>query len=117
MNTALMMSQTEMHTAQPLVPELDCFEVDIPIGKLERYESPGTDQTPSELIQEGGNTLCSEICKLISIWNKEELPQHWKESTIVPIYKRVIKLTVIIIEEYHCYQLHTKSYPIFLSQA
>jgi hypothetical protein len=34
-------------------------------------------------------TLCSEIHKLIcSIWNKEELPQQWKESIIVPIHKK-----------------------------
>jgi hypothetical protein len=32
---------------------------------------------------------CSEIHRLIcSIWNKEELPQQWKESIIVPIYKK-----------------------------
>jgi len=61
--------------------------------------------------------LCSEIHKLIkSVWNKEELPQQWKESIIIPIYKRVIKLTVVIIEDNHCYQLHTEFYPVFFSQ-
>jgi hypothetical protein len=36
-----------------------------------------------------GNTLRSEIHKLINcIWNKEELPKQWKESIIVPIYKK-----------------------------
>jgi hypothetical protein len=31
----------------------------------------------------------SEIHKLVnSIWNKEELPEQWKESIIVPIYKK-----------------------------
>jgi hypothetical protein len=41
------------------------------------------------LIKAGGETLCSEIHKLIfSIWNKEELPQQWKESIIVPIHKK-----------------------------
>jgi hypothetical protein len=41
------------------------------------------------MIQRRGNTLCSEIHKLINcIWNKEELPEQWKESIIVPIYKK-----------------------------
>jgi len=32
-------------------------------------------------------SLGTEIHKLINyIWNKEKLPQEWKESTIVPIY-------------------------------
>jgi hypothetical protein len=41
-----------------------------------------------ELIQVGGNTLGSKIHNLIhSIWNKEELPEQWKESITIPIYK------------------------------
>jgi hypothetical protein len=49
---------------------------------------PGTDQIPAELIQTVGNTLQSEIQKLINpIWNKEELPQQWKESIMLPVYK------------------------------
>jgi hypothetical protein len=56
---------------------------------LKRYKSPGTDQIPAELIQAGGNTLRSEIHKLINcIWNKEELPEQWKEYIILPIYKK-----------------------------
>jgi hypothetical protein len=44
---------------------------------------------PVKLIKAGGETLCSEIHRLIySIRNKEELPQQWKESIIVPIYKK-----------------------------
>jgi hypothetical protein len=54
---------------------------------LKRYKPPGSDQIPAELIQTGGETLRSEIVKLVnSIWNKEELPDQWKESVIVPIY-------------------------------
>jgi hypothetical protein len=61
------------------------------IEKLKRHKSPGIDQIPAELIKAGGRTICSEIHKLInSIWNKEELPEQWKESIIVPIYRRVI---------------------------
>jgi hypothetical protein len=41
------------------------------------------------LIQAGGTTIRSEIHKrIVSIWNKDELPEQWKESIIVPIYKK-----------------------------
>jgi hypothetical protein len=50
------------------------------------------------------------------IWNKEELPDQWKESIFVPIHKKVTKLTVIIIVGYHCYQHHTKFDRISSSQ-
>jgi hypothetical protein len=56
---------------------------------LKSYKSPGTDQIPAKLIKAGVETLSSELHILIcSIWNKEELPQQWKESIIVPIHKR-----------------------------
>jgi hypothetical protein len=49
------------------------------------------------------------IHKLINIiWNKEELPDQRKESIIVPIHKKVLKLPVIIIMGYQSYQFHTK---------
>jgi hypothetical protein len=52
---------------------------------------PGSDQIPAELIQAGGESLHSEIHKLIMlVWNKEELPHQWKESIVVPVHKRVI---------------------------
>jgi hypothetical protein len=51
------------------------------------------------VIQAGGTTLHSEIHILHnSIWNEEELPYLWKESIVVPPYKKVIKLTAVIIE-------------------
>jgi hypothetical protein len=79
----------DIHTAEPLVPEPSLIEAEIAIGKLKSYKSPGTDNIPAELIEAGGETLYSEIHRLICcIWNKEELPQHWKESIIVPIYKK-----------------------------
>jgi hypothetical protein len=59
------------------------------IERLKRHKSPGIDQFPAELIKAGGRIIWSEIHKLIiSIWNKEEFPEEWKESVIVPIYKR-----------------------------
>jgi hypothetical protein len=56
---------------------------------LKKYKLPGSDQILAELIQVGGEILWSEINKLVnSIWNKEELPDQWKESVIVLIYKK-----------------------------
>jgi hypothetical protein len=81
--------QMDIHTAEPLVPEPSVVEVKIAIGKLKWYKSPGTDQIPAEMIKAGGETLYSEIRKLIcSIWNEEELPQQWKETIIIPIHKK-----------------------------
>jgi hypothetical protein len=76
-----------VHTAEPLAPEARSFEVEIAVRKLKRYKLPGFDQISAELIQAKDNTLHSEIHKFTNcICNKEELPQQWKESTIVPIY-------------------------------
>ena len=81
--------QTETHTAEPLVPEPSAFELDLAIEKLKSHKSPGIDHIPAELIKEGGRTIRYQIHKLIvSIWNKEELPEEWKESIIVPIHKK-----------------------------
>jgi hypothetical protein len=64
-----------MHTAEPLVPKSSASEVEAATEKLKRYKSPGDDQIPAEKIQAGGETLHSEVHKLIKlIWNKEEMP-------------------------------------------
>jgi hypothetical protein len=56
---------------------------------LKKYKSPGSDQIPAELIQAGSGTLLFAIHELISsIWNKEELPDQWKESITVPAHKK-----------------------------
>ena len=70
------------------------------------------DQIPEELIKAGGRTICSEIHNHInSILNKEELPEEWKESTIVPIYKKGDKTNCRNKESYHFRQLRKKFYP------
>jgi hypothetical protein len=70
------------------VPEPSTFEVEMAIEKLKEHKSPGIDQIPAELRQ-GIRTIRYEIDKLMnSIWNKEELPEEWKESIIVLVYKK-----------------------------
>jgi hypothetical protein len=67
--------QTEMHTAEPFLPEPSASEVEHATGKRKRDKSPGGDQSPAELIQAGVEILHLQIHKLIKlISNKEELP-------------------------------------------
>jgi hypothetical protein len=80
--------QMDIHMAQPSLPEPSLVKMEIAIGKLKSYKSPGNDQILDELVKARGETLCFEIYKFTcSIWNKEELPQQWKEFIIVPIHK------------------------------
>jgi hypothetical protein len=81
--------KAEIHTAEPLVPEPRAMEVELAIQKLECHKSPSIDQIPADLIKAGGRTIRCAIHKsIIAIWNKEVLPQEWKESVIVPIHKK-----------------------------
>jgi hypothetical protein len=57
--------QMDIHMAEPLIPEPSLVEVEIAIGKLKSYKSLGTDQILAKLIKAGGETLCSEIHRLI----------------------------------------------------
>ena len=84
--------QAEIQTAESLVPEPSASEVQLAIEKLKSHKSPGIGQIPTELFKAGDKKIRCEIHKLmISIWNKEELPEEWKESITVPIHKKVDK--------------------------
>jgi hypothetical protein len=69
--------QTEVRTAEPLVPESIDSEVEMAFENLKRYTSPGIDQIQVEMNKTGGRTIRSEIHKItISVWNEEELPEE-----------------------------------------
>jgi hypothetical protein len=63
----MMLGRWKYITAEPLVPELSPLEVKIAVDKLEGYKSPGGDQIPAELSHAEGETLLSEIRKLIIV--------------------------------------------------
>jgi hypothetical protein len=58
-----------------------------------------------KLLYVGAGTIFGAIHKLIiSIWNKKELPEDWRESIIVPIYKKGDKTDC---NNYRCISLLT----------
>jgi hypothetical protein len=105
--------QIEIHTAESLVPDPSPFKFEIASSKLKKYRSPGSDIIPAGLIQAGGETLLSAIHKLInSVGIRKNCLISGMSLSLYQFTKRVIKLTVIIIVGYRCYQLHTKLYRI-----
>jgi hypothetical protein len=70
------------------VPEPSAFEFEFHIEKLKNHKSPGIDQIPEELIQAGVEKFNVRYIYIYSVWNKEELPEEWKESIIVHIYNK-----------------------------
>jgi len=71
------------------VSERIAFDLELAIERLKIHKSPVTDDIPAELIKAGGRTIRGEIHKIIiSVWNKEDVPFEFKESIIVPIYKK-----------------------------
>jgi hypothetical protein len=53
------------YTAEALVPAIRGFEVELAIAELKSYISSGCVKFPTELTQAGGETLRSEIHKII----------------------------------------------------
>jgi hypothetical protein len=106
--------QTEVHTTELIVPDSSPFEAEISVAKLKRYRSQGSDKILAELFQAGIETLCSESHKVInSIWNKEELPDQWKEcSIILQIHKKSDKTGG---SKYHGLSLMSRSYNILFN--
>jgi hypothetical protein len=75
---------------------------------------PGIDQISEELINAGSRKIRPDIHKLInSIWNKEELPDEWKELILIPIYKKGDETNCINYRGILLCQLCTKFYPKF----
>jgi hypothetical protein len=103
--------QIEDHTTELLVPDPSPFEVEIAIAKFKRYKLPGNDQIPAEMIQAGGETLQSEIHKLIILFGiRKNCLISGKSLLLYQFKRRVIKPTLVISMGYHCYQFNTKFY-------
>ena len=104
--------QRQIHTAEPLLPELSASDVELAIEKLKIHKSPGIVQIPAELIKAGGGTICYEIHKhLISIWNRRNCLRSGRSQSLYLSVRGAIIQIVLIIGSYHFSHLCTKFYP------
>jgi hypothetical protein len=64
--------KTEMHTAEPLIHEYSFYEIETAAELLVSYKFTGIDHIPGEMVQARGNTLRSDLHRLINfLCNKE----------------------------------------------
>jgi hypothetical protein len=94
--------QIKIHTAEPLVPDPSSFEVEIVTAKLERYKSPCSDQFwHNRFKQKVKHYGLISISSLILFGIRSLI--SGRSLLLYKFTRRAIKLTVVIIVEYHCY--------------
>ncbi|KAH1019600.1 hypothetical protein HUJ04_009392 [Dendroctonus ponderosae] len=58
-------------------------------SKIKNRKAPGSDDIPNELLKEGGPLLMAELTKLFNkILTTRTIPNEWKKSIIIPIFKK-----------------------------
>jgi hypothetical protein len=106
--------QTEVHTAEPLVPEPSAFVLEMATEKLKRHKSPSIDQIPAGLIKAGvGYFGLRSINVLVLFGKRRNCLRNGRSRSLCLFIRRVIKQIVVIIEAYHFCQLRTKFHPTF----
>ena len=64
-------------------------EVSKAIKQMSTGKAPGSDAIPAEVYKSGGPTMTNQLTRQFqSMWDKEQLPQEFRDATIVHIYKR-----------------------------
>ena len=57
--------QTEIHTAEPPVPEPSAFEVETAIENIKRYISPSIYQIPADFIKGAGQVVLRSVSMVL----------------------------------------------------
>jgi hypothetical protein len=88
----------DIHAAEPSVPELSLVEVEIAIGKLKSYKSPGIDNILAELIKAGVKYYILSYTDLFVVFGiRRNCHSSGKNLLLYQFTKRAISLIVIII--------------------
>ena len=58
------------------------------LQKLKKKKSPGPDGVTNEMLTHLGKAALDKLLDIFNLsWNKEDVPQQWKEATMIPILK------------------------------
>ena len=90
--------QTEIHTAEPLVPEPNAFESELAIEKLKSHKSLGNNQIPAELRQGVKKLAMRSINLLILFGIRRNCPRSGNSRSLYLLIRRAIKRTVVILQ-------------------
>lgn len=81
--------KTPKVTSECMDSRLTLHEVQAALRQLKTKKSPGPDGITNEMLTHLGNTA---MCKLLDIynysWKQGQLPQIWREATMIPILKK-----------------------------
>jgi hypothetical protein len=73
----------------PLDEEPELNELLDAIQATSEGKAPGRDRIPAEIWKHGGMNLTTCLHNLmLQIWHCEEVPQDWKDASIIPIFKK-----------------------------
>jgi hypothetical protein len=91
--------QTEIHTADPLMPDSSASEIEMATEKLKRHKSPDIDQIPAKLIKARGRIFVlrsTSLLILFGIWRT--CLSSGRSQSLYLFIRRVIKQIVVITE-------------------
>lgn len=72
-----------------LAPAPDIDEVTDAIQQISSGKASGSDGLPAEIFKCGGETMTERLTQLYSlIWQRQSVPQDFKDATIIHLYKR-----------------------------
>ncbi|VDL85980.1 unnamed protein product [Schistocephalus solidus] len=58
------------------------------VQQISSGKAPGSDAIPPEVYKHGGPRLMAELTTLFQMWRQGQVPQDFKDATIVHLYKR-----------------------------
>ena len=101
--------QTELHTAEPQVPEPSTSEAELAIEKLKRHNHQVLTKSQQNWLRQGvGQFALRSINWLLLFGIRRNCLRSGRNQLLYLSIRRVIKQTVVITGAYHFCQLHTK---------